>query len=195
MADPHYFDSARASILLVEAKTKGCSPELYAMVSKLYWGLTDKADYCAYPHELKQDLVSCALLGFHRYVIPAYRPTVKSTSGAFSYLTWCARTAFQTELKRHYRHVNLATALDTDQIREIYTDDYVGRMLDTTDSLLSNYDHDAAEEETKELPSSDAGGSADSDWVWNGRCYCYRDPEPYRRAPRVQAQLVHQPEG
>lgn len=183
MADT-YFDSDRAQVLMVQAKSGVCSVELQRMVMQLYWGLTRHKDFRRYPLEIHQDMVSSALFGFVAYVIKSYRPTVKSTSGAYSYITWCGRTAFQKCLSQHYRHKNLHTALADESVCDRYYSLYSERLVDQDDSMasvLSNYEHET-DEETKELPSSDAGGTDTSDWVWDGRCYCYRDPDQDRRS-------------
>lgn len=107
------------------------SPELLRMVQAIHRGLCGNSRFRGYDAMDLEDLRSTAMLEFLKYGHNFKPEKCRSANGAFTFVTWCAESAFKRYLRGHYRQVNVKAAHAAgDDMLTTWCEGYTARMLD-----------------------------------------------------------------
>lgn len=140
--DKYWFDRDRGNALMEEFVNTGVpSSELLAMVNKLFVKLTQHNDYKYYSDIVKEELISQATYEFLKYS-HTFKAS-KARNGAYTFLTWNCRNAFNRYLKSHYKHENtrewLSSAEMIDTWSALTAVNLIDEELKAEDECMDSY--------------------------------------------------------
>lgn len=122
--------------MLAFRETRVPSGALLAMVQAIHKGLCGNSKFRGYDSMDLEDLRSTAMLEFLKYGHNFKPEKCRSANGAFTFVTWCAESAFKRYLRGHYRQVNVKAAHDAcGEVLTEWCENYTTRMLDDGRSL------------------------------------------------------------
>lgn len=127
-----YVDNSALHAELVAFRDGGTpSRRLIEMVQAIHRGLCGNSKFRGYDTLDQEDLRSQAMLEFLKYGHNFNPEKCRSANGAFTFVTWCAESAFKRYLRGHYRQVNVKAAhAAADDILTGWCEAYTARMLD-----------------------------------------------------------------